>query len=174
MYQVPQMRLVPQDRNNACWYAATQMVVRWRRNRKRMTERFLADPSEIPAAVAAHVANNGLPWSKMRLYASMIGLVPAPLMTPSTELLDTWLRSYGPLWTDGVPVDRNGRVVGSGHVVVIAGIKGSGAAAQILIYDPWPPGVGNVSWRPISHFVGILSDGANPQRNVSILHLPVR
>ncbi|MEM7024181.1 MAG: papain-like cysteine protease family protein [Pseudomonadota bacterium] len=48
------------------------------------------------------------------------------------------LRHSGPLWVAGwVP---------SGHAVVYAGIFGDGTpdGTMLLIYDPWPPGVGNI------------------------------
>lgn len=167
-YTIPNVQLIPQDQNNACWYAATQMLIQWRRNNRQMTEMDLRDPSEVPAAVQAYKANNGLAWAQMRRYAQMIGLKPLPLMTPSENGLSQWLMHYGPLWCDGVPVDRNGNVVGTGHVVVISGIRRN----QIRIHDPWPPNIGDVSWRPLIHLGGILSDGNNPNRNTFFLRLP--
>lgn len=170
-YTVPNVQLVPQDLNNACWYASTQMVIGWRRRRTLMSEIGIFDPSEVAAAVQAHKANNGLLWAAMRRYAQMVGLEPLPLMSPTPELLEQWLRRFGPLWTDGVPVGPGGKVVGTGHVVVIAGVRTKDTSHEILVYDPWPPGVGNVSWRPYSHLAGILSDGANPNRDTFFMRV---
>ena len=91
---------------------------------------------------------------------------------PSPELLASWPESRGPIWTDGLPVDWQGNVTATGgHVVVIAGIKQvpSSDLYQIYAYDPWPPNVGHAGWRPISHFVGILGAGSNPNRDVTFL-----
>jgi hypothetical protein len=159
-FTVPNMRLIAQDLNNACWYASAQMVIQWRRRSRQMSELGIMDPSEVPAAVAAHRANNGLLWSKMQLFAKLIGLKPLPLMSPTEGQLESWFQQYGPLWTDGVPVDANGRPAGTGHVVVLAGITRKGGQSKLLVYDPWPPNQGNVSWRPLSHLAGILSDGS--------------
>lgn len=170
-YIVQNMILIPQDQTNACWFAATQMVVQWRRNKTQSTEMGLRDPSEVPAAVAAHRANNGLLWASMRRYAQMIGLKPLPLVSPSPELIASWLQWYGPIWTDGVPVDARGNINGTGHVVVISGIRNQNNSTQIQIHDPWPPNKGNVSWRPINHLAGILSDGANLNRDTFFLRI---
>lgn len=172
-YTVPNMRLIPQDRTNACWYAATQMVVQWRREAMRVTEGGLRDPSQVPNAVQVHKANNGLLWAQMRQYAQQIGLVPLPLMSPMPQQLEQWMRAHGPLWCDGVPVDANGNPAGAGHVVVVSGIRGGGDGAEVRIHDPWPPNVGNVSWRPIDHLtLGILSAGTNINRDTFFLRLP--
>jgi len=165
------MRLIPQDLSNACWFAATQMVVQWRRNQTRSTPRDLLDPSELPAAVALHRANNVLAWASMRKYAQMIGLARLPLISPTPATLESWLRNYGPIWTDGVPVDARGNIVGRGHVVVISGIRTRNRNTQIRIHDPWPSNRGDVSWRPISHLGGILSAGASPSRDTFFLRL---
>lgn len=170
-FTVQNMTLIPQSQSNACWFAATQMVVQWRRNKTQSTEMDLRDPSEVPAAVTAHIANNGLLWSSMRQYAQMIGLVPLPLVSPSPELLSSWLQLYGPIWTDGVPVDPNGNTAGTGHVVVISGIRSNNGNTEIQIHDPWPVNRGNVSWRPISHLAGILSDGGNLNRDTFFLRI---
>ena len=170
-YIVQNMTLIPQDQTNACWFAATQMVVQWRRNKTQSTEMGLRDPSEVPAAVTAHRANNGLLWASMRRYAQMIGLKPLPLVSPSPELIASWLQWYGPIWTDGVPVDAVGNISGTGHVVVISGIRNRYSSTEIQIHDPWPPNRGNVSWRPISHLAGILSDGANLNRDTFFLRI---
>lgn len=136
-----------------------------------MSETGILDPSEVPAAAAVHRANNILLWASMRKYAQMVGLEPLPLVSPTPELLERWLRQYGPLWTDGVPVGPNGQPMGSGHVVVIAGIREKDSGHEILVYDPWPPNRGDRRWRPYSHLQGILSDGANPNRDTFFMRV---
>ena len=166
---VPNMQMIPQDQSNACWFAAAQMVVQWRRSTARQTETGLLDPEEVPAAVAVHRANDVLAWSSMRKFAQLVGLTPLPLVTPRAETLLNWLQVYGPIWTDGVPIDAHGNPVGTGHVVVLSGIRIWQNRSEIRIHDPWPPTVGDVSWRPISHLAAILSDGGNPVRNTCFL-----
>ena len=177
-YTVPDMNLIPQDQSNACWYASARMVVEWKRSTERMTRPDLLAPGEEPILAAIHKANNGLQWAQMRTFAQQLGLRPLPLGTPTPKTLENWLRTYGPIWTDGVPVNAAGVVVGHGHVVVLAGIRPASVPSEnyeLLIYDPWPPGIhgGNVRWRPGSHLAIIESGVAtNPDRNVSFLALP--
>lgn len=169
------MQLIPQDQTNACWYASTLMVLEWNRRGEMMshTAESLIDPGAHTGIDATHRANNGLLWAQMRRFAQEMGLRELPLMTPTPQELERWFRTYGPVWTDGVPVDRNGNVVGTGHVVVLAGIRpatGAGEHYEIKIYDPWPPNVGDVRWRPASHLSLITSGVAgNTSRNVCFL-----
>ncbi len=175
MYAVQGMQLMPQDRTNACWYASALMVLQWRRRGEMMSHsaRGLIDPSAYPAIDATYRANNGLQWSAMKRLARRLGLREMPLMTPTTGELERWFRSYGPVWTDGVPVNAAGQPVGTGHVVVLAGIRPStrrGESYELKIYDPWPPNVGDVRWRPASHLSAITAGvAANPGRNVCFL-----
>ncbi len=176
MYQVPNMVLIPQDNNNACWYASAQMVVSWREHTVMASSPNLRGPGRVPAFAAAHAANNGLQWAQMRTFARQLGMRELPLMSPNAELLQEWLISHGPLWTDGVPVNAAGTAVGTGHVVVLAGIRTgtfSGEAYDLKIYDPWPPNVGNIRWRPGSH-LALISAGVaeSAHRNVNFLYAP--
>ena len=173
MYQVPNMVLIPQDNNNACWYASAQMVVSWRRNADAMSSAGLRGPGQVSTFAAAHAANNGLQWAQMRSFGRQLGLRELPLMSPSATTLEEWLTHYGPLWTDGVPVNAAGTVVGTGHVVVVAGIRPgtfAGEHIDLKIYDPWPPNVGNVRWRPGSH-LSLISAGVAESsiRNINFL-----
>jgi hypothetical protein len=172
-YEVPGMRLIPQDRTNACWYASARMVVEWRRESEQQTRLDQRSPAEVPQLEAIHRANEGLPWVEMRAFAQQLGLTPLPLCTPTPQTLRDWLHTHGPIWTDGVPVDATGNIVGTGHVVVLAGIRPSSTAGEhfdLLIYDPWPPNLGDVRWRPASHLSLIQSGVASsPIRDVSFL-----
>lgn len=162
--------LLPQDKQNACWYASMTMVYQWARARGRSPRDVLGrgDVQQI------YAANNGLPWASMRAFAQAAGMQVAPLMTPTPEQLAAWLTAYGPLWTDGLPVDWQGNTAGSGHVVVLAGLRSvpSSDLYEIYVYDPWPPGVGHEGWRPISHLVSILRAGADTRRDVTFMHYP--
>jgi hypothetical protein len=165
---VPGIKLQPQDLNNACWYASTMMLFEWYKKRNANATAF----AQNAQVIAAHRQDNGLSWAAMKNYAKLVGMQVRPQMSPSPELLGSWLESRGPIWTDGLFVDWQGNVTATGgHVVVIAGIKQvpSSDLYQIYVYDPWPPNVGHAGWRPISDFVGILGAGSNPNRDVTFL-----
>lgn len=164
-YEVPNLKLIPQDKTMACWFASAQMLIQWRRNQRRMTERDLADPSEVPQYVQMHIKNDGIPWAQIRQFSQSLGLVPLPLMTPTAETMMTWLRTYGPLWADGTKFTARSSY---GHVVVIGGI--SIKPDEILILDPEHGG--KRQWHALTHLGSILSDGANPNRNQFLLRLP--
>lgn len=161
-----QVPLIPQDMNNACWFASTMMMYKW----KIKDGGRVIDFSKILAIDKLHRQNNGLPWTSMLAYAKAVGMKPKPLMSPTIETLAGWLRQ-GPLWTDGVPVDWSGRAVGVGHVVVLAGLRDvpNSNGYEVYINDPWPPNAGHTGWRPIGHLVAIMEAGRNPARNVTFM-----
>jgi hypothetical protein len=170
-YEVPNVKLIPQSQTLSCWYASAQMVIQWRRQKVLMTEANLVDPGELPQYIAMVKHNDAIPWATIRRFAQDLGLVPLPLVSPSEELLASWLRLFGPLWADGMKyVTNNGTTQSYGHVVVIAGISSSPDPNEILILDP--ENGGGRGWEPISRLVSILSDGANPNRNAFLLRLP--
>jgi hypothetical protein len=168
-YEVPNLRLIPQDQTLSCWYASAQMLIEWRRNARRMTEANLPDPSELPQYIRMHTNNDAIPWATIRQFARDLGLVPLPLMSPTPDTVLGWLRQYGPIWADGMKyVTANGVTQSYGHVVVIGGISTN--PDQILVLDPEHGG--SRTWEPLSHLATILSDGANPNRNAFLLRLP--
>jgi hypothetical protein len=160
------VNLIAQDNNNACWWASMMMMYQWRK----AVGGSAVNPSTIPGLNSLHRASNGLPWAQMRMYAETVGMRPKPLVTPTADLLAGWLRD-GPLWTDGIPVDWNGNVAGTGHVVVLAGLRSvqNSNEYEVYVYDPWPVSIGHEGWRPISHLTTIMLAGANPKRDVTFL-----
>lgn len=160
------VNLIAQDNNNACWWASMMMMYQWRK----AVGGSAVNPSTIPGLNALHRASNGLPWAQMRMYAETVGMRPKPLVTPTADLLAGWLRD-GPLWTDGIPVDWNGNVAGTGHVVVLAGLRSvqNSNEYEVYVYDPWPVSIGHEGWRPISRLTTIMLAGANPKRDVTFL-----
>src|SRR5437764_6917575 len=115
-YRVPNMAVVPQDNNNACWYASAIMILRWR---GRFRDPFAAyHPLYHSRDLRLHQANNGLPWSQMVQFARGLGLVPVPPLrrAPRVEDLMALLMQFGPLWADGAPLDQHGNFAGIGHV----------------------------------------------------------
>lgn len=156
-YVVTGMKLIPQTMSGSCWYASTQMLISWRRRRLRRTTGDTMDPSEDTIATILKTNDNGLLNSQLVPLAKRLGLELIPPQSPSADNINAWLRHYGPLWVNG-----------KSHIVVIAGIR-SGPPGQladdltpqspvrtvrttrveVLVYDPWPPGVGVIQWRTI-------------------------
>jgi hypothetical protein len=168
-YEVPNLRLIPQDNDLACWYASAQMVIQWRRETRKMTEARLLDPSEEPQSIRMHANRDAIPWAQIRRFAQDLGLVPLPLMSPTTQALLDWVRRYGPIWADGMKyVAQGGRIVSYGHVVVIGGVGTN--PDELLVLDPEHGG--SRTWRPMGHLASMLSDGANTNRNAFLLRLP--
>lgn len=139
-YQIPDVPLIPQALNMACWYASAKMLVAWRQNQVRACEFAHPDPSEVPTLEAGFVANDGLTTDKIVDLAKSLGLQAVSPMCPSPGTIATMLQTYGPLWFAGLHP--------SGHVVVITGI----CADVIDINDPWPPNRGTVRRIALSRF----------------------
>jgi hypothetical protein len=146
------------------------MLIRWRQRRGTLFEP--RQPTEFSDMGAHLVANDGMPHSQMLSLAQRLGLQAVPHLPrlPNAVELQTWLMIFGPLWTDGVPVNSAGAIIGGGHVVVIGGVDD--LTSQMLVLDPSPVGVGTRSWRPYTQLAQILSQRNNPTRPVSFLHYP--
>lgn len=139
MYIVPYVPLIPQSRSMACWYAAAQMVIQWKRELNLATLADHPDPSQVDELTRLYDANGGLPYSHVPRLAALLGLRAIAPLCVSAEQIETWLRLYGPLWTHGAQ-----------HIVVIAGASGRGD--KIFVHDPWPPNVGRKEWRSYSEW----------------------
>lgn len=143
-YEVPGMKLISQQDNTSCWYASAQMVIHWKMNQKRMSFSGLIPPELDAECVKIRDAAGGILNPQILGMARRLGLVAVPPMSPTREAIDSWLRTYGPLWVNGKQ-----------HIVVIAGIRGT----SVKVYDPWPPKTGKVDWRSLeTWYVG----GKNP------------
>ena len=134
MYEVPRMLLIPQKDNSSCWFASAQMLIQWKRSALGATLARNPDPSQVSRVVTWEVAGHGLGNPRVVLMAKLLGLNSIPPLCVSLAMLEGYLRSYGPLWTNG-----------KDHIVVIAGADQAGG--KVLVYDPWPPKVGKVGWR---------------------------
>jgi len=153
----PDVPLIPQDLDHACWYASAQMLIQWRQDRTHSTEAAFSDPSEVPAAELAHLANDGLSFRENVHFATLLGLQPVPRMTPTEDTIFDWLQNYGPIWAAGKFVEyvrntgkhgklrKGGSWISSGHAVVITGIS---PEFGLNINDPWPPLEGDIYWQP--------------------------
>lgn len=160
-YEVPGVPLVTQQKNMACWYASAQMLIQWKRSTTQQTRRGQPDPSQHAVTVSWEVANNGVVNPQIVQLAKVLGLETVPPMTPSPSYLLSLLTTYGPLWTNG-----------QRHIVVIGGIDEEGQ--QLKVYDPWPDsttGVGTVTWRPFSWYVGNESSSRDAASDVQAILL---
>lgn len=128
--------LMPQMKDQACWYASAMMVRFWKRQSQQMSMAGEPDPSQVPSAVVLQKANSVLPWTQILLFAKLMGLRTTPRgpMTMGPMFIHDLLKRHGPLW---VPLEWTG---GGGHIIVITGISADGS--KVEVNDPWPVGVG--------------------------------
>jgi ABC-type bacteriocin/lantibiotic exporter with double-glycine peptidase domain len=134
MYMVPDLTLIPQQKNMACWYASAQMLIQWKRNRARATLMNHPDPSQVALTSTWEVANNGVTNPQIIRLAETLGLKTVPPMSLGLDGIENLLRLHGPLWTNG-----------KSHIVVLGGADR--ANNKVLVYDPLPVGAGKKEWR---------------------------
>jgi Papain-like cysteine protease AvrRpt2 len=135
-YEVPGVNLLVQDQNMACWFASAMMVLNWKEQYRPGQANQCSAIDR--ATIDLYKANKGIQNPQIIPLAKRLGLVPVPPMSPTIDALAGWLRTYGPLWTNGKQ-----------HIVVMAGIRRTPRGDyEVKIYDPWP---GNgVGWRTLS------------------------
>jgi hypothetical protein len=141
-YVVPNVPLIAQSKNMACWYASAQMLVQWRRNKTMSTERGITDPSEDPVSVKKWAANGGIDDNFILTLVKDLGLEAVPPLCPTSAAIESWLRNYGPLWVNG-----------TSHITVIAGVDT--ANDQVYVNDPWPVNQGKQEWRGMDWLMGM-------------------
>src|SRR4051794_24566099 len=112
-YTVQGLRLVPQSPQMACWYAAAQMLVQWRRNRFRPLSIPLPDAAADPTGARLAAMDQGLHELDLVEQAKRLGLSRVPQMDLAPDTLAWMLQTYGPLW-----------VLGRTHPLVIGGVYG--------------------------------------------------
>jgi len=160
MYTVPQMKLIPQTMKMSCWYASAQMLIAWRRNSRQMSESGILDPSEYPVSAALKATDKGISNAQIVQFARALGLKPVPPVSPSEQGIESWLRSYGPLWVNGKT-----------HIVVIAGLR----PGEVLVYDPAPVNNGRIEWRSLAGwYIGksVSARDTGPDVAAVFLHSP--
>ncbi len=138
MYIVPGMKLIPQQRTGSCWYACAQMLIHWRQERSQMSHLGLIPPELDAECQRLLDKNSGITNPQIVPMAKRLGLEVIPPMSIERSNLRDLLKTYGPLWVNGVK-----------HITVIAGVykySPKWEARQILMYDPSPVGVGKVGW----------------------------
>lgn len=120
------VQLFPQPTGMSCWSAAGTML--------------FGNMSVGPGAAALTAGGLSATPGNVRLFADSTGLTMHYPQTWTVQALAGLLKHHGPLWMAGA--------VPSLHAFVIGSIWGDGApdgsGTALLIYDPWPPGVGKV------------------------------
>ena len=137
-YVVPGMKLIPQDKTMSCWYASGFMLVAWHRNTVLMSEAGHPDPSQAKKWSKLYDANPGITNEQILDFAKDLNLEAVPPMSPTPAALEGWLKDYGPLWVNG-----------KRHITVIAGIRDTGGALEVLVYDPAMPNKKHGEWRKL-------------------------
>jgi len=169
-YMVPNPVFVAQDKRESCWYAAAQMLIRWRRNQDGASNPRLVDPSEHSDGIYFRDQDQGLPDSKMRELARVLGLRWIPPMSPSPELVGSGLRRVGPLYVNCMA-----------HAIVIVGIRSPlgpvRRSHEVRIHDPSPRDIGRAYWRSLAEMFqhGNLTSDApivGAQSNILFLYCP--
>lgn len=135
---VPNMKLIPQDKDNGCWYASSRMLIQWRRSQSKFTDLDVRDPSESQWTSDLYKRDEGISDDRILQLAMELGLRRIPPMSPTYDAVCQWLSRYGPLWVNGI-----------GHITVIAGISVSPSRASFLVYDPLPRDKGSIEWRDV-------------------------
>ena len=135
-YEVPGMTLIPQTMRMSCWYASAQMLIQWRQNKTQQSLAWLVPPELDAQCAQLRDGNAGIGNPQIVRMANRLGLSAIPPMTPTAELMETWLRTYGPLWVNGKT-----------HIVVIAGIDTE--KLMVKVYDPAPVNAGRIEWRSL-------------------------
>ena len=71
-------------------------------------------------------------------FARDLGLEPVPPIIPTPAAIHEWLVHGGPLWGNGVS-----------HITVIAGIRDTQKALEVLVFDPALPHKKHGEWRQL-------------------------
>ncbi len=124
-YVVPDMQLVAQDRTMSCWYASAQMLITWRQRKTQSSEIRHPDPATVDKWNLKCAGNKGIQNSDIPSFASDMGFEMVGAVTPSPELIQDLMRRHGPLWVNGKT-----------HITVIAGIRKTATAVDVLVFDP--------------------------------------
>jgi hypothetical protein len=135
-YEAPGMTLIPQAMTMSCWYASALMLIKWRQDKTQQSLAYLVPPELDAQCATIRDGNTGIGNPQIVPMAKRLGLLPVPPMSPSTQGIEQWLRSYGPLWVNGKT-----------HIVVIAGIDTE--KLLVKVYDPAPVNSGRIEWRSL-------------------------
>jgi hypothetical protein len=125
--------LFPQPTTMTCWSAAATML--------------FGNMSVGPGgAVITPTGGLASAHANVEAFARAFGLTIHAPMSWTVQGFASLLRP-GPLWVGGVQPLGSPTAIQSGHVVVVGSMWGNGNSdgkgTMLLVYDPWPPGVGS-------------------------------
>lgn len=126
--------LVPQDKNNACWYFSARMVSQW----SQANGGHVKDPSSDDQLEKLYKGDFGYAPSTAKDLAKTLGMKTIAKQDRTQVEYQTLLQK-GPLWCQGLKGGANGFP----HVVVICGVSDTG----VLIHDPLPLKQGERVWK---------------------------
>jgi hypothetical protein len=155
MIHLPGVPLIPQTKGMACWYAASQMLVQWKRGRMKSTQPEQPDPSQVPETVKWHAADNGLTYGQVLTLSELLGFRAVPPISMTVRGIQDLLRWHGPIWVHGTQ-----------HIVVFVGADA--ARDRIFVHDPWPPNAGAKGWRPYARWFIRGNDAASQATSVNV------
>ena len=122
------VKLIPQDKSRACWYACAQMLLNWRWEQRGKPPAH--DPTKTIQARTRHLFNRGLPPKQTIEFVSDMGFRAVPQMPPLPAPLAEALRKYGPIMMIANEID---------HARVITGVS----VTHVSLNDPAPVNVGS-------------------------------
>lgn len=165
-YIVEKMTLIPQALKMSCWYASAQMLITWKQEQRQQSIMGLIPPELDAECQKIRDDNKGIANPQILKMAKRLGLVGVPPMSPTPEALESWLKTYGPLWVNG-----------KSHIVVIAGIMSFPSLGhQLLVYDPSPINVGKIDWRSLSSWYAMGGSASSRDTGAGVetvfLHCP--
>jgi papain like cysteine protease AvrRpt2 len=164
-YVVPDMKLIPQDKNMSCWYASGQMLIAWRQRTTQMSELVHPDPSLVEKWGKLYDKNTGISNELIMSFANDLGLEAVAPQTPTAGAINNWLVWYGPLWVNG-----------KFHITVIAGVRDTSSHVEVLVYDPALPHKKHGEWRDLVAWYLLdphSGRDTSDQVRTVFLHLPV-
>src|SRR5690606_12805537 len=126
----PDVQLVNQPTDNACWATTIAMLVGW-------YDQISIAPQTI-AQQAGKSIDKGLAWTEHRATAQRLGLNPIPPQCYTAEGLYDLLERDGPLYVSKMATASNL----SGHAVLVVGMYQDGEQYFVRIADPWDRSVG--------------------------------
>ena len=133
----------------SCWFASAMMVLNWKERFRPGTGNTSQAIDQTTIDLYNQADTTGIINPQIIPLAKRLGLVPVPAQSPTIDGLTGWLRSYGPLWTNGTT-----------HIVVIAGIRSlSKNNYQVKVYDP-APSMPGIQWRSLTGWYA----GFNPSK----------
>lgn len=146
---VPNLKLLPQDKTNACWYFSAKMVHKWANANQKPKVKDPATVNDDRGNLKGlYESNSGYAPSTCIELAGRLGLTAMPKKKRGFDDFKLLLAN-GPIWAAGI----KGGVTGTAHVVVIGGVADTG----LLVLDPLPMNIGTRGWKTWDWMDGFFS-----------------